>query len=37
MITLLVLFIYSCLKVSSDCTKMEEELYNKGKNDFFEK
>ena len=37
MITLLVLFIYSCLKVSSDCTKMEEELYNKRKDDIFEK
>ena len=34
MITLLVLFIYSCLKVSSNCTEFEEKLYNKRKKIF---
>lgn len=29
MIILSILFIYCCLKVSSNCTKMEEGLYNK--------
>ena len=31
MILLSILFIYCCLKVSSNCTKIEETFYNKGK------
>ena len=36
MITLSILFIYCCLKVSSNCTKLEEEFNNKGKKEFIQ-
>lgn len=35
MILLSILFIYCCLKVSSNCTRLEEKLDNKEKHDFF--